>query len=376
MEYPAGFILSGATLPEGDGLTLQEVSGQTIFYRASRSFPVGYHFWGAFQTRGIVNPAEPGRYLLRVSTSSDPTPVYLPYLVRPGGAVSAAAIAVTSVTAGQTSSYTFSFSPTTGVPEGGSVTLEFPAGFAPVVENSADGRYSVESVSGQTVTLRMLKAVEAWVYRPGMWYHGIETPGLSISAKNVVNPSVPGSYLFNIWTSNDTAKAAVSIVIYRPLLSISFAGSGNGSVNGGYSCLSPGVCSFTPMVPTVTLVPTPDADSIFAGWSGACTASSGSCEVVMDGNRHATATFNLVEKARFQGRPYQALTAAFAEQASGTVEARATEFAEALVVSAPKRLKGGFDRGFASNKGGLSVLKGSLVIRPGGSLIAEGLAIR
>lgn len=377
VEYPAGFVLSGATLAESDAFALQEVSGQVIVYRALRNFPAGQHFWDVLRTGGIINPTASGSHLLKLSTSSDPAPVYLPYVVRNGGTVRGAMIFVSSVTAGKPSSYTFSFTPGTGLPEGATVMLEFPEGYAPAVENSSDGQYAVESVSGQMVTLRMLKPVDALVYRPMTLFHGPEnSAAVTISARNVANPSVAGSYVFNIWTSNDTTKTPLPVFINRPMLSVSFAGSGGGSVNGGYSCLSPGVCSFTPMSREVTLIATPDADSLFAGWSGACTAASSDCEVVVDSNRQVTATFHLADRVRFLGRPYATLAAAFAESASGTIEARATEFTETVIVTSSTRLKGGFDRQFASNQGGFSVLKGSLTIGAGGSLLAEGLVIR
>jgi hypothetical protein len=69
------------------------------------------------------------------------------------------------------------------------------------------------------------------------------------------------------------------------------AGSGTGSVTGpGISC--PGDCTETYTDGTqVTLQAAPSGSSIFGGWSGAC-SGSGSCQLTMDADKSAGATFN------------------------------------------------------------------------------------
>jgi uncharacterized repeat protein (TIGR02543 family) len=42
----------------------------------------------------------------------------------------------------------------------------------------------------------------------------------------------------------------------------------------------------------VTLTATPDPDSVFVGWSGACTGSQKTCKIVMDGDKKVNAKFN------------------------------------------------------------------------------------
>jgi len=56
---------------------------------------------------------------------------------------------------------------------------------------------------------------------------------------------------------------------------------------------------------TVTLTATPDPDSTFTGWSGACTGTT--CTVTMDSNKSVTATFdaiNIIDCAKEYGQEY------------------------------------------------------------------------
>jgi len=82
----------------------------------------------------------------------------------------------------------------------------------------------------------------------------------------------------------------------RFMLIVQKSGSGNGMVSApagtgsGISCGSQ--CSETYMTDTtVTLTAEPDENSIFAGWSGACTNTAGPCQVTMDTIRGVTANF-------------------------------------------------------------------------------------
>ncbi|MBL0059326.1 MAG: hypothetical protein IPP35_09500 [Elusimicrobia bacterium] len=75
-------------------------------------------------------------------------------------------------------------------------------------------------------------------------------------------------------------------------LTVVRAGTGGGSVGSSVAGINCGVdCTETYSNGTsLTLTATPDATSIFTGWSGAC-AGTGSCLVSMTGARTATATF-------------------------------------------------------------------------------------
>ena len=76
-------------------------------------------------------------------------------------------------------------------------------------------------------------------------------------------------------------------------LTVTRAGAGSGTVASspaGISC--GGDCSENYEVGTVvTLTATPASNSLFAGWSGACTNATGTCQVTIDAAKSVTATF-------------------------------------------------------------------------------------
>jgi hypothetical protein len=82
----------------------------------------------------------------------------------------------------------------------------------------------------------------------------------------------------------------------EPILTVSFAGLGTGTVTGSISCSSPGSCSepFT-IGSTLTVTASPTNSSSFSGWSG-CTSTSGTdatvCTVNLQNNLTVTATFS------------------------------------------------------------------------------------
>jgi hypothetical protein len=78
------------------------------------------------------------------------------------------------------------------------------------------------------------------------------------------------------------------------VLTVSTQGTGTGSVGSSPAGITCGAdCSETFDAGTVvTLTATPDANSIFTGWSGACTGT-GPCTVTMDEDRAVTATFDV-----------------------------------------------------------------------------------
>ena len=72
-------------------------------------------------------------------------------------------------------------------------------------------------------------------------------------------------------------------------------GSGNLTSNpAGLNCGSQGTLCSVPFATgtSVSIAATPDSNSNFAGWSGAC-SGGGTCKVTMTADRQATATFNL-----------------------------------------------------------------------------------
>jgi Ca2+-binding RTX toxin-like protein len=74
-------------------------------------------------------------------------------------------------------------------------------------------------------------------------------------------------------------------------LTVSVAGSGAGSVTGaGIAC--PGDCSQSYLKDAaVALTVAPASGSHFAGWSGACSGTSATCDLTMNAGKSVTATF-------------------------------------------------------------------------------------
>ena len=77
-----------------------------------------------------------------------------------------------------------------------------------------------------------------------------------------------------------------------PMLMVTLAGSGSGTVIDGGTLTCPSSCSATyPLGSSVTLQATADPGSIFTGWSGGGCTGTGSCLVTMDQAQQVTATF-------------------------------------------------------------------------------------
>ncbi len=83
----------------------------------------------------------------------------------------------------------------------------------------------------------------------------------------------------------------------QPLVTISFAGLGTGTVTGsGVSCTSPTACSYQFTAgTTLTLTASATGSSTFGGWNN-CNSTSGTnneiCSVTLENNVNLTATFN------------------------------------------------------------------------------------
>ena len=97
-------------------------------------------------------------------------------------------------------------------------------------------------------------------------------------------------------TCTVTIGAAVAVdasfALRQQTLTTSITGAGSGKVTSalaGINC-APDCSEVYPFGTVVVLTATPDANSTFAGWSGACTGTS-TCTATMNADRVATATF-------------------------------------------------------------------------------------
>jgi hypothetical protein len=126
-------------------------------------------------------------------------------------------------------------------------------------------------------------------------------------------------------------------------------------------------------------MPTPDANSLFGGWSSGCTVVGINCSITMDGAKTVTSTFNAAPQLRILGGGnYSLLPAAYTAAADkAVIQSRAVLFDNGdLILNRPISVffMGGFDAAFGSNSGE-TVLKGRLLIRSG-TVRVDGLVLR
>lgn len=113
---------------------------------------------------------------------------------------------------------------------------------------------------------------------------------LSGTFASVTGAFTPGSS-FGYRASYGSNYAALNV---GPTLRVTRSGVGSGTVTsspGGINCGSTCLALFFG-VQTVTLTAHPSSGSVFAGWSGACTGSSATCQVSMNHAQTVTATFS------------------------------------------------------------------------------------
>lgn len=181
----------------------------------------------------------------------------------------------------------------------------------------------------------------------------------------------------------DAAKSVTATFVVRPKynLTLLFAGDGNGQVNGDMTCTSGGACAPKQFLlgTAVLLLPTPDVNSLFDGWSGAC-AGLGNCSVTMDAAKSVTATFASGQpvKVKENSKTFSSLQAAYNDLTTvtgNTIMGRSVLFTETLTLDRPidVTIRGGYDTAFATNAD-ITAIKGQVIIRSG-SLIADKLTI-
>lgn len=201
----------------------------------------------------------------------------------------------------------------------------------------------------------------------------------------VTVPTNASSGVFAVTTLGGSASSASFTV--QQTLSVTTAGAGTGTVTSspaGISCQSGSSTGCTDdfdKSTSVTLVATPSSStSVFSGWSGACTASSGDCVVTMDADKSATATFAAASYLKLINgateTSYALLSEAYAAAATGnTIKAKAMDFTgpfnfnRAISVI----LSGGYDSTFQSITGYTTLLNGLTISL--GSVTVSGVII-
>lgn len=150
------------------------------------------------------------------------------------------------------------------------------------------------------------------------------------------------------------------------------SGSGGGTVTSDPSSIA---CTFGPCAAlfdggsTVPLMATPDVNSLFASWSGVCGGTDASCNVLMDGDKGAVASFTYVEPARVEttGLDYPHIRDAYAAlSADGTILARQFQFDGGFTLDQGWKLllKGGYNAAYSENSG-FSTIAGALTVKHG-----------
>lgn len=200
---------------------------------------------------------------------------------------------------------------------------------------------------------------------------------------SVMNFSGSGPWNWSCVGQNGGATEVCSASVLSNRVTVTIAGinGGSGSVTSnpaGITCLD-GTCSaaFT-AGSSVTLMPRPSAGSTFVGWSGACSsAGTGDCTLSVTADRNATATFDLVPRAKVDGKSFGTLTSAYAAiNVRGTITAQAVAFVENLVINQGSfvTLMGGYDTAFGARTGHTTI-NGRLTISSG-TLVVDRVVIK
>lgn len=170
------------------------------------------------------------------------------------------------------------------------------------------------------------------------------------------------------------------------ILNLQFAGSGEGSINSvpsGISCTANSSFSVAAAT-TVTLKATPDGNSVFKGWQGAC-SGAGDCTVTLAPSlpiATVKANFDALRPVRVnpaQPSYYRSFADAYRALREGGVlhiQARSIGFDESPVFARnlQVRLDGGYNGSYGA-KDGVSTINGTVQVRSG-KLIASRVAIR
>lgn len=129
-----------------------------------------------------------------------------------------------------------------------------------------------------------------------------------------------GPWSWNCAGINGGIAAPCSAYMPAFELTAALAGTGSGSINGGISCVSGGLCSTATYPPgtIVTLIATASPLSTFDGWSGVCSNITGNCSFSMDSHKTITAIFNAAPKAHVSSKTFESLQAAYDDPSTGT----------------------------------------------------------
>ncbi|HQR18044.1 MAG TPA: DUF4214 domain-containing protein [Gemmatimonadales bacterium] len=198
--------------------------------------------------------------------------------------VSLVPVDVAGLSGGDTVPNAFAFTPQSGVATGSVVTsnaVTIGGLGAPSLISVANGSYSIGC--GATFTTD-----------PGVITNGQTVCVRHTAASNLFTSTTTTLTIGGATGSFTSTTAGFTLQEYT--LTVAKAGSGSGTVTSnpvGINCGA--TCSFPFGDATVvSLTPTADAGSVFAGWSGACTGT-GACSLTMSQARSVTANYVLAD---------------------------------------------------------------------------------
>jgi hypothetical protein len=181
---------------------------------------------------------------------------------------------------------TYTISPNTGILRSASLTIAgnvytvTEAGLPTYTITASAGAGGSISPSGQVSVL--VGASQSFSITPNTGYQitDVTVDGVSQGAIS--------SYYFSSISANHTITASfASSTSTTYTLSINKSGSGSGNVS-----VNPQGTIFSSGTP-ITLTAVPEANSTFSSWSGGCSGTTPTCQVVMNSNVSVTATFLL-----------------------------------------------------------------------------------
>ncbi len=165
-------------------------------------------------------------------------------------------------------------------------------GSAVVYDSGTDGNTIFRFDRGSGESMKLTHALDGGPTDGPSNYPSISSNGRFVAYQSAAT---------NLIASDTNGKSDVFVHDYGFLLSITRSGTGAGKVTSDISGLDCGAddssvgkdCTENYAGGTaVTLTAAPDADSVFDGWSGACSGSTETCVVTMDQARSVTATFH------------------------------------------------------------------------------------
>jgi hypothetical protein len=182
-----------------------------------------------------------------------------------------------------TGTMSYTVSPNTGSTRIASLTI---AGSVFTITENGPAPYTITATAGTGgaitppgVTNVQSGANQTYTLAPNSGYN------ISDVLVDGVSKGAIASYTFSAVNANHTINATFA-AIPSYTLSIGYAGTGSGSVSS-----NPTGPSFSAGT-LVTLTALPDANSVFSGWSGACSGTATTCQVTMNSDLTATATFS------------------------------------------------------------------------------------